>query len=239
MSNEKQAVNNEPLKEKQENEEKQKPSKRVWFCCIVQADFPDQMEVLRYMSAHPEQFPCMISILHDKDTFSEDDEEDAGKFKNGVYVRKNADGTQSEFHFGDVKPAHYHVMFKMPRKVLASSLTKQFCRQVTIMDCSNEIGYAHYLTHNVFHARKRYQYAPDAVCMCEFTNRKGISVYIDLTEQSGMDFSDICSEWVKVLREAEGDMTHAVEILCSGGENEVLKKIAAHSNFFDKFFKHN
>ena len=122
MSNEKKATENKPIKSDEPQEKKQ-----LWHIAIVQADFPEQMDVLRYIRDHREQYPLVIAVCHDKDVFSEDDEEDAGKFTNGVYVRKNSDGTESEYHFGDVKPRHYHVMLKCTRPVRSSSLTSSFC----------------------------------------------------------------------------------------------------------------
>lgn len=223
-----------------QSEDKPKPAKRTWFCAVVQTDFPDQMDCLRYIAQHPEQFPVCIAIVHDKDRFDKDDDEDAAKFaKSETYVRKNADGTESEYRNGDIKPPHIHLLLKMPRKMLASSLSKQFCNQVYFQDCSDEIGYAHYLTHNVFRARNKHQYAPADICKCEYTTQKGWRLYCEMTSgTSDIDLVDACDIWQDALRNEKGDMAAALALLCVNGQNYVIKKIASHSNFFDKYFKH-
>lgn len=223
-----------------QSENEPKPAKRTWFCAVIQTDFPDQTDCLRYMAQHPEQFPVCIAIIHDHDKFDAEDEEDAKKFeKSEIYVRKNGDGTESQFRSGDAKPPHIHLLLKMPRKMLASSLSKQFCNQIHFQDCSDEIGYAHYLTHNVFRARKKYQYAPADVCKCEFTTSKGWRLYCEMTsETSDIDLVDACEMWQDALRNEKGDMAAALALLCVNGQNEIVKKIASHSNFFDKYFRH-
>lgn len=233
MSNETKGMENKPIKDSPPPEKKQ-----LWHLAIVQSDFPEQMDVLRYIKAHPEQYPLVIAICHDHDTFQEDDEEDAGKFKNGVYVRKNADGSESEFRFGDAKPVHYHVMIKCTRPVRSSSLSASFCKQVHFQKCSNEVAYAFYLTHNCFIARNRYQYKPDDVCYCDFTNRKGWYEYCNLTLNAGMDFAEVCEQWQDALQAADGSLQDAVGYLVVNGEHETLKQVASKSNFFDKFFNH-
>lgn len=220
--------------------EKKSPVKRVWFCAVIQCDYSAQMDCLRYMIQHPEQFPVCIGIVHDKDKFDKDDEEDSDKFaESEIYTRKNGDGSESQFRSGDAKPAHVHLLVKMPRKMLASSLSKQFCNQVHFQDCSDEVGYMHYITHNTFAARNKHHYAPADVCKCEYTTQKGWRLYCELTsETADCDLVDACEVWQDALLSEKGDVAAALALLCVNGQNEVIKKIAAHSNFFDKYFRH-
>ena len=100
------------MSEEKKNPPRETPSNK--FCAVIQADFPDQMDVLRWLKSDP--YYIVIVAEHSADTYADDDFSDD---ENGVKVRKNGDGTESEFRVGDAKPLHYHVMVQTASKIRA------------------------------------------------------------------------------------------------------------------------
>lgn len=104
-----------------------------WFLAVVQADYPAQMDVLRWIEQDATY--TLIYILHDRDTYTESEiEENPARDEKGqslhYITRNNSDGTMSQYRAGDVKPAHYHALIGVSHKMRASTLYKRFCGQL-------------------------------------------------------------------------------------------------------------
>lgn len=207
---------------------RESPSNR--FCAVVQADYPEQMEVLRWLKKDP-YYICIVAE-HSNDTYSEEDFEESEK---GVKVRKNPDGTESEFRAGDAKPLHYHVMVQTATKIRASSLSKRFCGQVHFQSLSDPQEYARYLTHATFAARNKAQYDADNAIR-PHTSPSGWKWYMDLMQT--LESDDICTiveDWLTLT--AANGFRESVEILAKTRRTKGLASVMTHGYFYDKISK--
>lgn len=196
------------------------------FVCVIQEDYPEQMDVLRWLQKDP--FYIVIVALHDKDTYDKDD------FAEGETSKKrvNGDGTESEFRSGDRKPNHYHCIVKTSSKLRASSLSKRFCNQVHFEVCSDAVEYARYLTHSTFAAREKYQYDAEQAIF-PHTSAAGWQWYTDLTNAA--DTEDICTnveEWCNLT--SQMSTRDACLTLAATRRTKVLGSVMAHGYFYDK-----
>lgn len=212
------------------NEEKKAPPRETpsnKFCAVIQADFSEQMDVLRWLKQDP--FYIVIVAEHSADTYAEDDfKED----ENGVKVRKNGDGTESEFRVGDSKPLHYHVMVQTASKIRAGSLSKRFCNQVHFQALNDAQEYARYLTHSTFAARNKAQYDAEKAIR-PHTTLAGWKWYCDLMQT--IESEDVCTlveDWLTLT--AANDFRGAVEILAQTRRTRGLASVMSHSYFYDK-----
>lgn len=197
------------------------------FCAVIQADFSEQMDVLRWLKQDP--YYIVIVAEHSSDTYAEDDFKEE---ENGVKVRKNGDGTESEFRVGDAKPLHYHVVIQTASKIRAGSLSKRFCGQVHFQALSDAQEYARYLTHSTFAARKKAQYDAEKAIR-PHTTAAGWRWYCDLMQT--LENDDICTQvedWLTLT--ASNDFRGAVEILAQTRRVKGLASVMAHSYFYDK-----
>lgn len=199
------------------------------FCAVIQADYRNQMDVLRWLQHDP--YYTVIIALHASDVYDADD------FPAGetARVRDNGDGTQSEFRAGDAKPAHYHIIVKTATKIRAESLTKRFCGQVHFQALSDTQEYARYLTHGTFAARHKAQY--DSMDIIRpLTGDRAWRWYCDLTATHDSD--DICA-----IVEQWCDMTDhmsardACLALAGNRQTKALASVMAHGYFYDKILR--
>lgn len=197
------------------------------FCAVVQADFSEQMEVLRWLKSDP--YYIVIVAEHSADTYAEDDFKEE---ENGVKVRKNGDGTESEFRVGDAKPLHYHIIVQTATKIRAGSLSKRFCDQVHFQTLNDAQEYARYLTHSTFKSRKKAQYDAEKAIR-PHTTVAGWKWYCDLMQT--LENDDICThveDWLTLT--TANDFRGAVEILAQTRRTKGLASVMAHAYFYDK-----
>lgn len=216
------------VEEKKTAPPRESPSNK--FCAVIQADYPEQMDVLRWLKSDP--YYIVIVAEHSADTYADDD------FKpeeNGVKVRKNADGTESEFRVGDAKPLHYHIMVQTASKIRAGSLSKRFCNQLHFQALNDAQEYARYLTHSTFAARNKAQYDAEKAIR-PHTTAAGWKWYADMMQT--LENDDICihvEDWLTLT--AANDFRGAVEILAQTRRTKGLASVMAHAYFYDKIAK--
>ena len=219
--------------DKSEKKERRPPQTQTqYFCAVVQSDSPEQMDAMRWMLQDRQYL--IIAALHDKDAYTV--EEIAAKGAGGVYTRKNADGTESQFRAGDVKPAHYHLLIKTRAKMSAESLTKRFCSQVHFQTCSDRYEYARYLLHNTFSARYKYQYKADCLSFGGSPDES-----IRWYQEMSMTENDIVLDVVQRALIAATDGEHTkfrrdmLETVLQDRDAELLRSMMAHTHFYDNF----
>lgn len=217
-----------------------------FFVAVIQADFPDQMDVLRWLE-HDESY-SVIYILHDLDTYTQEEIESRRSNENeSFFTRKNGDGTESQFHAGDFKPAHYHLIVKTRTKTRASTLCKRFCDQVKFFAATEAYGdkyeAAKYLTHNCFRARSKHQYSTHAV---QFGGNysDSIQLYQDLLMSDDARVIDSVSTFIDLKQNGidegwtdEAATSAAILAIIENQDTKTLKSIMAHSYFYDRMLK--
>lgn len=199
------------------------------FGAVIQADYPEQMDVLRWLQN--DAFYTVVVALHDNDTFSDDDipENEDGK---RIHTRKNADGTESQFTVGDRKPSHYHLIVRTSSKIRAGSLTKRFSGIVHFEALHDAQEYARYLTHSTFAARQKTQYDADKAIR-PHTPATGWKMYCDLMQtQEDTDICNIIEDWVTLTNGMS--KADAVMQLAQMRRTDALKSVMAHAYFYDK-----
>lgn len=217
----------------EEQEEQKKQS--IYFTAIVQADYATQMDVYRWLLQ--DRSYIIVAILHDRDKYTAD--EIAKKGKNGVYKRKNGDGTESEFREGDIKPPHYHIMIKTPHKTTAKTLSKRFCKQVNFQRQSDRHYYAAYLLHETFDSRFKAHYDESELIYSDATIAASVAYYRECRDDNE-------SQLVKALEKARdivrvtGQETGVSPkdffgIALDSGDAFLLKSIMAHAYFYKTF----
>lgn len=210
-----------------ESKPRETPSDK--FGAVIQADFPEQMDVLRWLQKDP--FYTVIAALHDSDKYTD---EDIPEDENGqrVRVRDNADGTKSEFRVGDVKPAHYHLIVKTSSKIRANSLAKRFCGAVHFEALHDAQEYARYLTHSTFAAREKTQYDAEQAIR-PHTPAAGWRLYCDLMQtQESSDIITVIEDWCTLTQSMS--KRDAVMQMAAMRRTEGLKSIMSHAYFYDK-----
>lgn len=212
------------------------PPATKYHAAVVQCDSPEQMEVYRYIMQDSQYI--VVAALHDKDTYTAEEIQEHSGNDSGVYVRKNPDGTESEFRAGDCKPAHIHMLIQTRAKIRSVSLSKRFSSQVHFQSCSDRWEYARYLLHRTYTARDKYQYKESALVFSESSTVDSAAWYKEL----------ICAE-DDILISTLGDcIVSAQDSECRGlsrremiaelvqrGDVDALKSIMSHSHFYDKF----
>lgn len=209
----------------------------VYFGAVVQADFSSQMDVFRWLLSDNAYLVCYI--LHDKDTYTpEEIAEHSGGSE--VYTRTNGDGTQSEFRAGDVKPAHYHLIFKVQKRMRASSLAKRFSGQLHFELLSDAASNARYLTHSTFDSRQKHQYKLECVKFSEVTQNQSQIMFNTLYAGFGGGLVDtverICTRRAEIAASGAAEpRKELVRALCSSGDVEGLSSLMSHAYFFKEF----
>lgn len=219
--------------DKGEKKERRPPqTQTLYFCAVVQADSPEQMDAMRWMMQDRQYF--VIAALHDKDTYTA--EEITEKGTDGVYVRKNADGTESQYKAGDVKPAHYHLLIKTRAKMRAESLTKRFCSQVHFQTCSDRYEYARYLLHNTYSARDKYQYSADCLSFGGSPD-ESIRWYQEMSMTENDMVLDVVQRAIVAATDESGTKSRRamLETVLQDRDAELLRSMMAHTHFYDNF----
>lgn len=199
------------------------------FGAVIQADYPEQMDVLRWLQS--DAFYTVVVAFHDNDTYSDDDipEDENGK---RIHTRKNADGTESQFTVGDRKPAHYHLIVRTSSKIRAGSLTKRFSGIVHFEALHDAQEYARYLTHSTFAARQKTQYDAEKAIR-PHTPLTGWKMYCELMQtQEDTDICNIIEDWVTLTNGMS--KADAVLQLAQMRRTDALKSVMAHAYFYDK-----
>lgn len=114
------------------------------FCFILYPDDDKHMWVMQKLNRYP-QIYRLAYILHDKDSWDEDDEKE-----------------NPEHVAGTLKKAHYHVMCVYKNTVTASAFSQKlggiYCQVV-----SDRYSYMEYMLHDTFDSRDKWQYLPQAL----------------------------------------------------------------------------
>lgn len=226
------------VKEVKEEKQRNPPqSACLYFGAVVQADFTSQMDVFRWLL---QDTSYLVSyILHDKDVFTA--EEIAQKADGGNCIKRtNGDGTESEFHAGDVKPAHYHVLLKVQKKMRGSSLANRFCNQLHFEGLSDAASYARYMTHSTFDARNKHQYEVQEIRFSECTENQSKTMFNTLYAGFGGGVIDtverICTHRAEIAASGAAEpQKELVRVLCSSGDVEGLSSLMSHAYFFKEF----
>ena len=208
--------------QKPEKEVKQKISKSKNFRCIIQTDYKEQMEVFDFLS-HSLQYSC-VWILHDKDAFTAEDMDD-----NGIHVRKNGDGSQSQYKVGDIKPPHYHLYLETGVSLSECGMSKRFFNAVHFQIVSDPMECLLYFTHETFSGRGKYKYPRSDI-------NGDLALYDKrVRELRKCSSSAIVTRIHSTFYMFEGNKKEAVYYLASIGDDDAINSILAHSNFYDKF----
>lgn len=212
---------------------KKAPPQSCYFVAVMQADYPEQMDVFRWLLR--DKSYCVVAILHDRDRFAAD-EIPEGTTK----TRKNGDGTQSEFKMGDVKPPHYHVMIKLSHKTTVKALGKRFCNQVNFRLCGDRWYYAAYLTHDTFDSQQKARYSETELIFSDVTAMPSVNFYqncrIDADMQSISAIKQAI-EYVSFMNKA-GAGCNAKDLVQFAIDNDntvLLRQIMSHAYFYKSF----
>lgn len=217
-----------------------------FFVAVIQADFAEQMQVLRWLEE--DRSYAVVYILHDKDTFTQDEIESRRENeKDSYFTRKNGDGSESQFSAGDTKPGHYHLIVKTRTKTRASTLCKRFCDQVHFFAASEAYGdkyeAAKYLTHECFRARAKHQYSRDCV---QYGGEiaDSIQLYDDLMLTDDTRLLDSVETFIELKQLGidegwtdEAATSAAIISILENKDTKTLKSIMAHSYFYDRMLK--
>lgn len=215
------------------------------FIAVVQCDYGDQMDVFRWI-LNDTSYAC-IWIQHDKDKYTPEDIAERAADGADYIIRKNGDGSESQFKSGDIKPAHIHMIVRVRKKMRASTLSKRFCGQVHFEATAQKYGdtfeACRYLTHESFRARSKYQYPRECVQFSGSSFCDSRSYYNDLMNQDGnlllsdlqrfMQYKDNSSDFSGI---ADGTLTSsaiATRVAVHNGDTTLVKRIMSHSYFFD------
>lgn len=229
----------EEIKQEENKQEENKPRcppATKYHVAVIQCDFTEQMGVYRYIMQDSQYI--VVAALHDKDIYTAEEIKAHSGNDSGVYVRKNPDGTESEFRAGDCKPAHIHMLIQTRAKIRSSSLTSRFSRQVHFQPASDRWEYARYLLHRTYTAKDKYQYQESALAFSDASMVDSAAWYKEL----------VCAEDDILISTLGGCIVSAQDSECRGlsrremiaelvqsGDVDALKSIMSHSHFYDKF----
>lgn len=187
----------------------------LWMCCVIQTDFPNQMDVFRWL--RDSDMYRIVYICHDRDIVDEEHE------------RTDGDGQTTILKVGDTKPEHIHCIIKLPKRLSASTMTKRFGAYVNFQLCADPQEYALYLTHSTFDSRKKYHYSKSRV-------KGDLQLYNDLIR--GQVTKDTLSCVNRYLSYVRDGLTRAqiVEELCDRGDTDLLQSVMGHAFFYSQFF---
>lgn len=187
----------------------------VWMCAVIQSDFPNQMDVFRWL-CKDDQYR-VIYILHDRDIVEEE------------HVRKMPDDTEKTMKVGDLKIPHYHLIIKIPSKLTAETFSKRFGNYVNFQICGDSKEYAHYLTHETFSARDKHQYMRNQV-------KGDLSLYHDLmTGAKDDDTCEVIARFSQAVSLCDGDKAFAIQYLCGQHDITAVRSVMSHAYFYEKF----
>lgn len=225
-----------PEEIKQKENKPRRPPATKYHAAVVQCDSPEQMEVYRYIMQDPQYI--VVSALHDKDIYTAEEITEHSGNDSGVYVRKNPDGTESEFRAGDCKPAHIHMLIQTRAKIRSSSLTSRFAQQVHFQPVSDRWEYARYLLHRTYSAKDKYQYKESALVFSDASMIDSAAWYKELVCAEDDILVSTLGECIVSAQDAERrgqSRREMIAELVQRGEVDALKSIMSHSHFYDKF----
>lgn len=190
----------------------------TWMRCIIQCDFPDQMEVFRWLVSDITYQCCYI--LHDRDEIKTEDEE---------HERTMPDGSTKEMKIGMRKFPHYHMIVRIPKKLSADTFSKRFGNYVHFQVCSDPANYCQYFMHKTFISRNKVQYSREEIkgdsdLICELL--KGIKC---------TDSIQCVRRFTELLLICNNDEHKAIQQLCAESDADTLKSIMAHPYFYARF----
>lgn len=208
--------------QKPKKEKKEKVQKGKNFRCVIQTDYEKQMEVFNWL-VNCLQYNC-VWILHDKDVYTADD-----MGENGIYTRKNGDGSESQFSPGDLKNPHYHLYLETGVALSERAMEKRFADVLDFQLVADPMYDLLYFTHETFSGRGKYIYPRSDIQGDRVVYEKRVR---ELKR---------CSSSAVVLRIRDafdmfdGNKKQAVSYLCGVNDDDAINSILAHSNFYDKF----
>lgn len=189
-------------------------SSSMWMCAVIQCDFPNQMDVFRWLQ-HDEQYR-IIYICHDRDICEE------------THVRVDADGIESTIEQGTLKPEHIHIIIKLPRRLSAETFTKRFGGYVNFQVCVDPPEYARYFTHSTYTSKDKHHYAKSAV-------RGDLQLYYELMQsQTAKDTLSVVSRIFEYGRECATNQDIVLECI-NRGDSDALHSIMSHAYFYMQF----
>lgn len=138
------------------------------FACILYPDDPKHERVLQMILRYPQMYR-VVYILHDKDCWSKEDEEE-----NSNHVA------------GTSKKAHYHVFIRSKRNTTCSAFSVSL-GGVFVQAVSDPCSYLRYMIHDTPDSWDKFQYLPEAM--------KGDSKLIGMLAQRNdyyIQLSELC-----------------------------------------------
>lgn len=190
----------------------------VWMRCIIQTDFHDQMEVFRWL-INDDYYRC-IWILHDCDKIIDETE---------VHERIMPDGSEKHYGIGDIKPPHYHVIVRLPKKLTADTFTKRFGSYVHFQVCSDPANYARYFMHDTFISKHKFQYPRSDI-------RGDPALANDLLRsQSASDQVECLRRFLTLYDAFFGDPKQIIENALSASDTDLIRSVMSHSYFYGRF----
>lgn len=205
------------------------------FVAVAQCDFPNQMDVIRWLLSD-DSYTCFY-IMHDADTYTAEDIAEKGE--NGIITRTNGDGTKSQFREGDKKPAHIHIFVQTKSKMRSKTLNGRFSDQLHFFSAQKKYGdkyeAARYLTHETFRARLKHKYARSEVKYSESGAKdSAISLYAELLQTEDGALMDDLRNYIAIKKSCGDDTTNAVHAVIESGDSRLTRRIMSHAYFFDK-----
>lgn len=190
----------------------------VWMRCIIQTDFSEQMDVFRWLIS--DKYYRCIYILHDHDQIMDETE---------VHDRLMPDGTEKHYAVGDLKPPHYHMIIKLPKKLTADTFSKRFGSYVHFQVCSDPQNYARYFLHNTFVSKHKYQYElycikGDADLCCDL-----------LKPQSAVDQVECLRRFMALYEAMGSNARDTIEAALLSSDTDLVKSVMSHSYFYGRF----
>lgn len=232
-----------------QKENKRIPSFKI-FRSIVQADFPRQMDVLTYLLTD-RMYQC-IYIAHNHDVYDIESEEDRKKFIDGIYTRKNGDGSESQFRFGDKKPLHYHLLTFCPKKIAETTMQKRFGNYLIFQGVHDVFQNVRYLTHETFESRTKWRYMRSEVQgdlelyahyiaenVDEIAMLKQWAFYMADARQQCCNFcnkqnSSECRAWCEIQQSLAAKI--ALQLACDDNNLALVRSVFSHSYMYKTFF---
>lgn len=124
-----------------------KPPRSRNFVCVFYPEDPKHVWLLNQMITKYDRIFRAVYILHDKDTYLQSDYD--------AYVQN--EGKQPEWHVGDLKKAHYHVLLQYSSQRLVTGVSESLAG-VHVEICSNVDAQLLYFIHGDYNSRDKYQY---------------------------------------------------------------------------------
>lgn len=125
----------------------QDSKKSQYFTLMLYPDCEEHCRILEYIKAH-EHITKYVYILHDKDVWLEDDEDD----ENEDDVELNPRG-----EIGSLKKPHWHVLIKTKIRSVPKSVAK-FYGLKCVLKCNNPVNYMLYMLHDTLQSKQKAQY---------------------------------------------------------------------------------